>query len=206
MNGFIYIIRNTVNGKVYIGQTGTSVDQRWKEHLRHSRYCDWAINRAMRKYGTDKFYIEVLEQCEPDKLNEREIHYIKLYDSTNKSKGYNMSKGGKTPNYVRETVDVKLLIDAYVNKHLCLQEVAKTYNTTLWIVAAELRNAGVQIRDRHLSARRWDRITSEQIEEAIANTESLRQAAKYAGMSYNTFRTACINNHIEYNSSKSARH
>ena len=49
MNGFIYIIRNTVNSKVYIGQTRVSVDIRWKEHLRHARYGNQVINRAMRK-------------------------------------------------------------------------------------------------------------------------------------------------------------
>ena len=63
MNGFIYIIRNTVNTKVYIGQTRTSVEQRWKEHLRHAQYGDQVINRAMRKYGVNKFYIETLEIC-----------------------------------------------------------------------------------------------------------------------------------------------
>ena len=63
MKGFIYIIRNTINNKVYIGQTRTSVNQRWLEHLRHARYGDQVINRAMRKYGINKFYIETLEIC-----------------------------------------------------------------------------------------------------------------------------------------------
>lgn len=60
MNGFIYIIRNTINNKIYIGQTRTSVEQRWKEHLRHAQYGKQIINRAMKKYGVDKFYIEML--------------------------------------------------------------------------------------------------------------------------------------------------
>ena len=85
MRGFIYIIRNTVNSKVYIGQTRTSVEQRWKEHLRHARYGDQVINRAMKKYGVDKFYIETLEICELSSLDDREIYYIELYDSTDKS-------------------------------------------------------------------------------------------------------------------------
>ena len=49
MVGFIYIIRNTINNKVYIGQTKVSVDIRWKEHLRHSSYGNQLINRAIRK-------------------------------------------------------------------------------------------------------------------------------------------------------------
>lgn len=39
MKGFIYIIKNTINNKVYIGQTRTSVNQRWSEHLRHAKYA-----------------------------------------------------------------------------------------------------------------------------------------------------------------------
>ena len=56
MNGFIYIIKNTINKKVYIGQTKVSVDIKWKEHLRHAYYGDQLINRAMRKYGVNNFY------------------------------------------------------------------------------------------------------------------------------------------------------
>lgn len=91
MNGFIYIIKNTVNSKVYIGQTRTSVEQRWREHLRHAQYGDQIINRAMKKYGVDKFYRETLEICNIKLLDYREMYYIDLYDSTNKSKGYNVS-------------------------------------------------------------------------------------------------------------------
>ena len=79
MVGFIYIIRNTINNKVYIGQTKVSVDIRWKEHLRHSSYGNQLINRAMKKYGVENFYIETLEICDIDVIDEREIYYIDLY-------------------------------------------------------------------------------------------------------------------------------
>ena len=58
MNGFIYILRNTVNNKVYIGQTKVSVTTRWQEHLRHAKYGDQIINRAMKKYGVSSIGIE----------------------------------------------------------------------------------------------------------------------------------------------------
>lgn len=45
----------------------------------------------MKKYGVDKFYIETLEICNIKLLDYREMYYIDLYDSTNKSKGYNVS-------------------------------------------------------------------------------------------------------------------
>lgn len=206
MNGFIYIIRNTINNKVYVGQTRTSVNQRWSEHLRYARYGDQLINRAMRKYGVDKFYIETLEICEVAKLDEREIHYIDLYDSTNKSKGYNVSIGGSTPKFKREVLSIAELTNLYVNEKFTLEQIAKKYNVSRYIISTELKNAGITIRDRHQSAERVSKVNKAVIEEALRNTTSLRQAAKYAGIKYSTFRSACIYNNIEYNPPKSIRH
>lgn len=206
MKGFIYIIRNTINNKVYIGQTRTSVNQRWSEHLRHARYGDQIINRAMRKYGVDKFYIETLEICEVSELDEREIHYIDLYDSTDKSKGYNVSIGGNTPRFKRAVLSISELVNLYVNEQFTLENIAKKYNVSRYIISTELKNAGVTLRDRHDSAEKVSKVNKELILEALKNTDSLRQAAKYAGVTYSTFRGACIYNHIEYNSPKSIRH
>jgi len=33
--GYIYIIKNDINDKIYIGQTSRSIEVRWKEHVRH---------------------------------------------------------------------------------------------------------------------------------------------------------------------------
>lgn len=205
MDGFIYIIRNTINNKVYIGQTRTSVSQRWAEHLRHARYGEQVINRAMRKYGVDKFYIETLEICDIKYLDEREIYYIDLYNSTDKSRGYNVSIGGSTPRFKRKVLSISDLVHFYVDENFTLEEIANKFKVSRYIISTELKNAGVTIRDRHKSAERVSKIKVEVIKEAIKNTTSLRQAAKYAGIKYSTFRSACIFHHIEYNSSTSTR-
>lgn len=206
MNGFIYIIKNTVNSKVYIGQTRTSVDQRWKEHLRHAQYGDQVINRAMKKYGVDKFYIETLEICDISILDEREIYYIDLYDSTDKSKGYNVSIGGNTPRFKRKALSISDLIDLYVNKEFTLEEIASKFEVSRYIISTELRNAGITIRDRHDSASRYNKIPKETLENALKIGKSLRGSAKVLNIPYSTFKRACIYNNIEYNSSTSARH
>lgn len=206
MNGFIYIIKNTVNSKVYIGQTRTSVDQRWKEHLRHAQYGDQVINRAMKKYGIDKFYIETLEICDVSILDEREIYYIDLYDSTDKSKGYNVSIGGNTPRFKRKALSISDLIDLYVNKEFTLEEIASKFEVSRYIISTELRNAGITIRDRHDSASRYNKIPKETLENALKIGKSLRGSARVLNIPYSTFKKACIYNNIEYNSSTSARH
>lgn len=206
MNGFIYIIRNTVNQKVYIGQTRTSVEQRWKEHLRHAKNGDQLINRAMKKYGTDKFYVETLEICSLDILDEREIYYINLFDSTDKIKGYNVSLGGNTPKFKEKSLNISILVDLYKNKRMSLRTIASKFNTTIWIVRRELKKQGIKIRDRHDSATKFSHIPKEELLKALELNGSLRSSAKYLGIPYNTFRKACISNNIEYNPSKSAQH
>ena len=205
MNGFIYIIRNTVNSKVYIGQTRTSVTQRWKEHLRHAKYGDQIINRAMRKYGVDKFYIETLEICDISILDYRETYYIELYDSTDKSKGYNVSIGGSTPKFKRKALSISDLVNLYINEQFTLEQIASKYEVSKYIITTELRNAGITIRNRHDSASRFNKISKEVLLDALNKTNSLRSAAKYCKIPYPTFRKACIYNHIEYNSPKSIR-
>lgn len=75
----------------------------------------------MKKHGVDKFYIETLEICNVELLDYREIYYIDLYDSTDKSKGYNVSIGGNTPRFKRKTLSISDLVDLYVNKKFTLE-------------------------------------------------------------------------------------
>lgn len=206
MNGFIYIIRNTVNNKVYIGQTKVSVTTRWQEHLRHAKYGDQIINRAMRKYGIDKFYVETLEICNIDVIDYREIYYIDLYDSTNKSKGYNVSIGGKTPKFKRKALSISTLVDLYKNQGFSLQEIANKFEVTRYIITTELRKAGVEISERYREEEKFSKINKETLIKALQEYKSLRKAAKSLNMNYTTFRKACIYNNIEYNSSTSAQH
>lgn len=206
MNGFIYIIRNTINNKVYIGQTRTSVEQRWKEHLRHAQYGKQIINRAMKKYGVDKFYIEMLETCDLEDLDYKEMYYIELYNSTDKSKGYNVSIGGNTPRFKRKILSISDLINLYINKKFTLEEIAKKFEVSRYIICTELKNAGVIIRDRHESSVKFNNISKEVLIEYLLKGRTLRSAAKLANIPYSTFRKACIYNNVEYNSSTSAQH
>lgn len=160
----------------------------------------------MRKYGVDKFYIETLEICDIKVLDEREMYYIDLYNSTDKSKGYNVSLGGNTPKFKRKVLSISELINLYVQEEFTLEEIAKKFNVSRYIISTELKNAGVSIRDRHQSSEKVSKVDSNLIKEALIKTGSLRKAAKYLDIKYSTFRKACILNNIEYNSPTSARH
>ena len=91
---YIYKITNTLNGKIYIGQTSTTIEHRWKQHIQDSKkYKDRPLYRAFNKYGIDVFKIETIEQCPPEKVNERECFWITYYNSYHY--GYNATLGGE---------------------------------------------------------------------------------------------------------------
>ena len=88
----IYKFTNKINGKIYIGQS-VNIERRIREHF--CRHDGTPFHLALEKYGRDNFIIEILEECNIDVLNDREKYYISLYNSENKSKGYNRTSGGE---------------------------------------------------------------------------------------------------------------
>jgi hypothetical protein len=92
--GKIYIIRNIVNNKVYIGLTSSSLVSRLAEHKSKATNGSLTkLHKAMRKRGINNFYIKLLKRvsCRHDLIKE-EIKYINKFKSI--EKGYNTSKGG----------------------------------------------------------------------------------------------------------------
>lgn len=86
----IYIITNKLDGKVYIGQT-TNFRSRLSDYqnIQNKKGNQQILKKAVIAYGTDNFTIDILETCEPDKLDELELYYIKKYQSYEKDLGYN---------------------------------------------------------------------------------------------------------------------
>lgn len=91
----VYIIRNSVNNKVYIGQTTKTKEERFKEHIQTSKlYFNHPFYNSIRKYGSDVFTINSLKICDTiDELNYWEEFYIKEYNSLSPN-GYNLLPGG----------------------------------------------------------------------------------------------------------------
>lgn len=94
MTKYIYKITNTINGKVYIGQT-FDLAGRWAKHRYMVRQGSKRhLYSAIRKYGEDNFTMEVIEECLEERADEREVFWIMFYDATNSEYGYNETPGG----------------------------------------------------------------------------------------------------------------
>lgn len=116
----IYQIRNTRNGKLYIGQ---SVD------LTHRKNCHWydlKNNRhknihLQRAYNVepDALVFEVICQCSEQELNGLEIYFIKKYKTTNSKYGYNLDSGGNGAGRMSEETKAKLSKAKKGNTAMC---------------------------------------------------------------------------------------
>jgi group I intron endonuclease len=98
---FIYRITNTINGKIYVGLDSKPVAKqtRWKSHLSSAKKpgkYTMVIHRAMRKYGSDNFQYEILEECtSAGELKKAEKRWIAQFRSNDPRFGYNRTVGGE---------------------------------------------------------------------------------------------------------------
>lgn len=93
----IYVIVNTKNGKVYIGQA-QDFHTRWCKHkrtLNSNRHDNRHLQAAWNKYGAKVFRFQELEYCSIEMLDEREQHYLDVYMP--KGMCYNIAKDVKAP-------------------------------------------------------------------------------------------------------------
>lgn len=135
--GYIYIIKNKVNNKVYIGQTRLSVEKRFNDHLRNCKSGSTKLYTEMRELGVDKFYYDIIEECNNKNLNDREIFYIKEYDSINN--GYNHTRGGDVD--LEEAYSIEELQDM-ADSGMALIDIVKETGITLGFLTHHIHTNG----------------------------------------------------------------
>ena len=111
--GEIYIIKNFVNGKRYIGQTVQSSQERFSQHIREAytkgrKEYNYCLSRGIRKYGEESFdYAVLADKVHLDDLDLVEEHYIDMYQSNDPEIGYNVSPGGSNTSMFKEYEEMK---------------------------------------------------------------------------------------------------
>lgn len=91
----VYKHTNKINGKVYIGQTSKTLQERCGHNGKNYSHSSYFYS-AICKYGWENFTHEILEDnLTIEEATEKERYYIKFYHSNESKYGYNLTSGGE---------------------------------------------------------------------------------------------------------------
>ncbi len=102
----IYKITHRESGKCYIGQS-VDVFKRWKEHSNLAVKKKSLVQRAFVAHGIDRFTFEVVEECNREMLNDREVYWISYFNAFGEG-GYNLTSGGGQGTTVSDKTKAKM--------------------------------------------------------------------------------------------------
>lgn len=105
-HGVIYVIKNKINKKMYIGQTIRKGGFKERYYGNIEKYThNKHLHSSIKKYGLENFSIdeEFDKACCQDELDKLEKMYIKIYNTTDKRYGYNKKVGGMGGKFTDET-------------------------------------------------------------------------------------------------------
>ena len=101
--GKIYKIYNTINDEIYVGSTTQKLCERMREHRNKHRNerSDTTVHKAFSEHGIDNFFIELIEKCpcnDIEELRRKEGEYMKLLKPS-----LNKYSAGRTRQEYRDT-------------------------------------------------------------------------------------------------------
>ena len=144
---YIYKIINLSNGKLYIGKTSSSIEERFKQHIKDSKKerCEKRpLYDAMNKYGVENFIVEQIEEVENDEIaSEREQFWIKklnTYIGFENSNGYNATLGGDS----RRLYNYKDIAEKYCELH-SVKQVCDYFNCDKFVVQNACKENNIYI-------------------------------------------------------------
>jgi group I intron endonuclease len=172
-NGKIYKITNTENNKVYVGCTINTLKQRFEEHCYRCFKTDinTKLCNSFRKYGVEKFTIELLEECSLDVIYNREVEIIKEHDSF--EEGLNSTVGGEGCLGYKHSPEIRLKISNAIKDGKSHK--GKVYKDIYGEKALEekekRKNKGLEY---------WTNISDDEKNQRLTNLKkAVRQKAKY---------------------------
>lgn len=129
---FIYKATSQTTGKVYIGQSSQTLQERINQHNSHAfgHQYNYHFHNAIRKYGADDFTYEIIEdKIETiEELNEREKYWISQYDSY--YNGYNSTLGGDGRKTRDDELIIKLFKEGKRTEEIC--EITGHHRSTIY--------------------------------------------------------------------------
>ena len=108
-NYIVYMHKNKINGKIYIGITKQLFKKRCGNN--GEQYKKQSFYKAIIKYGWDNFeHIILYEKLTQKEAEQKEIELINYYKSNNKKYGYNIDKGGIKKKKTEGNVTINVII------------------------------------------------------------------------------------------------
>jgi group I intron endonuclease len=187
--------------KVYIGQS-MDIKARWAKYKKFNCKSQVKLYRSLLKYGFHKHAFEIIQVCEPEKLNEIEKYYVDLFQTFNSKHGLNLKDGGGSKGQHSEETKLKCSISnrgrifsdetrQKLSKALKGKKKSDEHARNL----SKRRIGNKNCLGRVLSQETKDRIrTNNKLSKLVLNTQtgiyydSAKEAAKSIGMKYGAFK------------------
>ena len=141
----IYKITNKINGKKYVGQS-SCIENRWYSHKRELNmgiHGNIHLQRAWNKYGEDNFEFSIIEECDIELLDEREIFWIDKLESYYKLNGYNITLGGGGFRKLTDD-EINRIYEMYESKKYSFEEICESNNIHMRTLRRYLSAGGKQ--------------------------------------------------------------
>lgn len=155
--GYIYLLRNSVNGKGYVGQTVIHPEKkRWPEHVYAALVAKnkHPLYKAIRKYGLVNFTAEIIRTYPESKLNAAETRWVKRLNTfIDNGYGYNLTTGGGVRTVCKQTRK-KLsssLLKTYANNPDLRARLSKAQLASYAAEPGRALNIGAKNRANHLA-------------------------------------------------------
>lgn len=215
----IYMIKNIVNNKVYIGQS-IDIYRRWNNHKKElikNIHRNNHLQGSWNKHGEENFIFKIIDECIKTFLDEKEIYWIQYYNSSNQKYGFNLDGGGSNNKETSSETKEKLKLINLGNKNpmshevVCLEtrrifstiaEAEKYYNISKGIVSNCCRNKRKVGQDKHwMYVEDYKKLSETQIKEKL-NVKP-KKSNKIINIDtneiFNTMKEASIKYHIQEN-------
>lgn len=132
----IYKITNMLNGHAYIGQS-VDIKRRWRNERSRafqpgSKEYGSVLAQAFRKYGIENFQFTILEECDVQQLDEREVYWIYYYDTYHN--GYNQTLGGQQGLLLEEPSFISKIRNELLTTSTPMNILAQQYGVSLGTV------------------------------------------------------------------------